>query len=184
RRARHPGDDRGDGAGRGAPAAAAARRGGALGGPARAGAGGHGRDHPRALRAPRRAALLARRLGGGWRRGDRPRSWRGPRSAPRADALREAARSGREALDQPGAGGLARVAEAVVQAVGAALPELEGVGLDAEAAPGGRTDQLAIGVALEQLTHPPLQHLAAGNDRALARGGGAQPALERAAGEV
>src|SRR5690606_9261652 len=78
----------------------------------------------------------------------------------------------------------ALVEEALVEAVGAALPELDAVGDEAEAGPVGRArDGLALELLLElaQALH---QLLAAREGLALARGPGAELASARAGGEV
>ena len=64
---------------------------------------------------------------------------------PLAAGLRIKRGSRRQPLDLPGAGGLARVTEAVVQPVGAALPEFDGVGSDDVTAPDRRAGNRASG---------------------------------------
>ena len=76
------------------------------------------------------------------------------------------ARLGREPLDRPAVRG-ARVAMAVMQPVVAVLPELPGVGLDAEAAPVVAHGQLALRVLAVELLDAALEPVAVRDDLAL-----------------
>src|SRR5688500_5370190 len=91
--------------------------------------------------------------------------------------------SGGEALDHPGVAGAA-VAEAVVEAVGAALPELDHLGGEAVAAPEVGQGELAVREAGGQLGDPPLQGGAVVDHPALGGGGRAELAARGARGEV
>src|SRR4029450_4887898 len=90
--------------------------------------------------------------------------------------------SGREPLDLPGVGG-ASVAEAVVEAVGAALPELDDLVGQAVAAPETGQGELAV-LPGGHLGHAPLQDGPAVDHPALGGGGRAELAARRARVEV
>src|SRR3954451_24807927 len=70
--------------------------------------------------------------------------------------------SRRQRLEQPGVAPAA-VAQAVVQAVVAVLPELVGLGADAEASPFVR-ERRFVAVALLRLAPPALERLSVGHD--------------------
>src|SRR5690348_16413908 len=90
---------------------------------------------------------------------------------------------GRESLDDP-APICPAVAQAVVQAAGAPLPELDHVGNDTVAAPVWRARHLPARILGLSLGGTPLQRLTVRNDTALRRGPGPALAAEWATGEV
>src|SRR5438270_39826 len=98
-------------------------------------------------------------------------------AAPDAGSFR---RSRRQALDDP-AVALPPVAEAVVEAVGLLLPELDTLGGDPVAAPASRTGHVrVIGVSLGDLGHLRLEGGPARDDLALTGRGGAASRAGRA----
>ena len=110
------------------------------------------------------------------RRGSSARCWSSTRSAAARIAT---AKSRSEALHRP-ASTLAPIPKAVVQAVGSALPELDGIGAEPVAAPALRTRDL-VGVFRRQRRAGLLELGARGDRQRLAAGPG--PEL-RAAGRV
>src|SRR5690606_2720323 len=114
----------------------------------------------------------------------RARSSAAPRVAPtrvtgceggnvRRNAAAASSRAAPDAL-------VAAVAEAVVQAALAALPELDLVGHDAVAAPERRPGHVAAGMARLRLGEQCLERFAVGNRVALRRNARRQPAVGRA----
>ena len=79
---------------------------------------------------------------------------------------------------------MATVIEAVVQAVGAALPELHALGLQARAAPLCRARRVLAGKALGDVAQAPFQFGAMGQGLALRRRPGAHLAGQRPRMEV
>src|SRR5438445_6757291 len=98
-----------------------------------------------------------------------------------ASRLREAS-LGRKPLDSPAAAAK-RIKQAVVQPVGAALPELDALRNHAVAAPVRRPGR-ALAMAPAGLFHGGLQRGAARHALALRRGPGGEPGAERPGGEV
>src|SRR5579875_3219649 len=92
--------------------------------------------------------------------------------------------SRRESFEPPAIRLHALIAQTIVQAIGPALPELDGQWTDAVAAPVRRPRHFAIGESLRQFAHALFQHIAAGDDLALSRCPGAQPAAQRTAAEI
>src|SRR6185503_12096142 len=95
-----------------------------------------------------------------------------------------APRLGREAFDDPVLGLAQAVDKPIMQAVGAALPELDLERDDAIAAPVWGAGDLALAVGVFDLSEAAVEIAAAGDDGALARGPGADLAAARAGGEV
>jgi len=84
----------------------------------------------------------------------------------------------------PSVVGLSGVEEAVVEAVFLALPEFDGLGGYAVAAPEGGQRRLAVGELALHFLEFHLEDLPGGENAALARGPGSQPAFEGAGEKV
>src|SRR5262245_27200220 len=106
-------------------------------------------------------------------------------AARRASRRNRSTGSGSEALNRPasGASGAARVAQPVVQPVGAALPEFDRQRHDAVAAPVRRARRV-VGIALAYALHGGLERTAGGHRLALRRRPGGEAGAERAAGVI
>src|ERR1700684_425530 len=92
--------------------------------------------------------------------------------------------SGRQALEHPSSARTAAVAQAIVQAIGALLPDLEGLRKKAKATPVARRRQLAVGIALFELDDTTLELIAAADRLALGRSQRTELASARAAARV
>src|SRR6266513_707046 len=91
---------------------------------------------------------------------------------------RREASLGRKPLDSPGAASSSRIKQAVVQPVGAALPELDALRRHAVAAPVRRPGR-ALAMALTGFFHGDLQRGAVWHALALRRGPGREPGAQR-----
>src|SRR5438034_2121036 len=87
--------------------------------------------------------------------------------------------SWRQAFDEPITVSLSRVTEAIVQTIRASLPEFDHFRSDAIPAPVWRQRDTAIAKAFRHLRHPRVQHTAAVDHFALARGPRTQLAADR-----
>src|SRR5439155_18877141 len=92
--------------------------------------------------------------------------------------------SWRQALDGPAAVGFSPIADAVVEAVRGALPELDRSGNDAEAAPFGRPRHPVVTVTDRELLDARLERFATRDRLALGRCDGAETARDRSRIEV
>src|SRR5439155_10252803 len=120
------------------------------------------------------------------RRRDSSTAWRASRDASSCGAGAATAGAGirsagswRQALDGPAAVGFSPIADAVVEAVRGALPELDRSGNDAEAAPFGRPRHPVVTVTDRELLDARLERFATRDRAALRRCDGAETARDR-----